>query len=45
MKSEMTDIGRGVTKEETHVPYIIYLSFAQFIPIYVGLAQARPNKQ
>ena len=37
----MTDIGRGVTKEGP--TYHIYLSFAQFILIYVGLTQARPN--
>ena len=34
----MTDTGRGVTKEETDVPYI-YISFAQFIPIYAGSPQ------
>ena len=38
----MTDIRQGVTKEETDVPYI---SFAQFIPVYVEHTQARPNKQ
>ena len=46
----MTDIGRGVTKDRrtiiilyTYIYTYMYISFAQFIPIYVGLAQARPN--
>ena len=42
----MTDIGRGVTKEGLtyHIIYIhVYISFVQFIPVYVGLTQARPN--
>ena len=42
----MTDIGRGITKDQRMIYiYIIYvyISFAQFIPVYVGLAQARPN--
>ena len=36
----MTDIGRGVTKEG---PMYYNISFAQFILVYVGLAQALPN--
>ena len=41
----MKDVGRGVTKDRRTILYIyIYISFAQFIPVYVGLAQARPNK-
>ena len=40
----MIGIGRGITKEGPDVPYnIIHISFAQFIPVYMGLAQARPN--
>ena len=39
----MTDIGWGVTEEEPM--YHICLSFAQFIPVYVGLAQACPVMQ
>ena len=35
----MTDIGRGVTKDRR----TIYISFVQFIPVYVGLTQAHPN--
>ena len=41
----MTDVGRGVTKDRciiyTHI--YIYISLVQFIPVYVRLAQARPN--
>ena len=36
----MTDVGWSVTKDRRTI-YI--LSFVQFTPIYVGLAQARPN--
>ena len=39
----MTGIGRGITKEGPTYHNIIHISFAQFIPVYVGLAQARPN--
>ena len=40
----MTGIGRGVTKEGLTYHIYTYISFAQFIPVYVGLAQAHPNK-
>ena len=39
----MTNIGRGVTKEGPTYHIYIYISFAQFVLVYVGLAQARPN--
>ena len=41
----MTDTGRGVTKEGPtyHILLYIAISFVQFIPIYVGLAQAHPS--
>ena len=35
------DVGRGVTKDRRTI--YIYIALAQFIPVYVGLAQARPN--
>ena len=40
-----TDVGRGVTKDRRTIYIYIYISIAlaQFIPVYVGLAQARPN--
>ena len=38
----MTGVGRGVTMEGPAY-HIIFISFAQFIPVYVGLAQTRPN--
>ena len=37
----MVDVGRGVTKDRRI--YHIYISVAQCITVYVGLAQARPN--
>ena len=41
------DVGRGVTKDRRtiYIYIYIYIALAQFIPVYVGLAQARPNYQ
>ena len=39
----MIDVGRGVTKDRRTIYIYIYISVAQCITIYVGLAQARPN--
>ena len=39
----MVDIGRGVTKDRRTIYIYIYISVAQCITVYVGLAQARPN--
>ena len=38
----MVDVGRGVTKDRRTYIYI-YISLTQFIPDYVGFAQAHPN--
>ena len=38
----MTDIGWGVTKEGP-MYHNIYISFTQFVLVYVELTQARPN--
>ena len=41
----MTNVGQGVTKERlTYMPLYTYISFMQFILVYVGLVQARPNQ-
>ena len=40
----MMDVGRGVTKDRRTIYILyIYISVAQCITVYVGLAQARPN--
>ena len=39
----MMDVGRGVTKDRRTICIHISIPFAHFIPVYVGLAQARPN--
>ena len=38
----MMYVEQGVTKDRHYTIYI-YISFMQFIPVYVGLAQARPT--